>query len=842
MSNTKKNQNEQENLNNERIFRVMDVGFDFTNPDDFLGSVQAFQKGPFPISEEEHLALKEAKEDDYYWTPILFTKTLAFPERPVEVQVQDKNFFDFCQNIVLKDEDNKNQNIHFVTVGYESEEEEFSANDIYSYGMAHTAKIVGMDEETNTVHMQSLALSPAKICKPNVTVEENVAYCYAYLYEVFGGLSEEELELYMRSFETEAMKQLAKFREKADMEKLRKYYDSIQSTKSKLYFLLSVLALSDRKRQKLLEVQGEAFFHQLFEFLAEEEKLGAVKEKIARTLQKELDKHQKEYYLREQLQVIYRELGDSETVEQERDGYLNKVKDLPMPVENKEILIKEINKLPRYPQGIPEATILRNYLDLVISLPWGKLAEEHLDLSVAREELERNHKHMSRVKERILQYLAVRKMQMEDENYMNPTILCLVGPPGVGKTTIAKSMAKALGRPYVRMSLGGVRDEAEIRGHRRTYVGAMPGRLISALRQAKFDNPLILLDEIDKLGHDFRGDPSSALLELLDPGQNDSFRDHYLEIPYDFSKVLFVTTANDLGSIPEPLLDRLEVLQLEGYTDLDKLSIAKEHLWPKVLQKASFKDKIDLSDEAILEIIHSYTRESGVRQLERELSKLVRKIALLKEENQWEAKTILPSDLADYLYAPKFTQKTKDESLYPGIVTGLAWTASGGDVLQIEVLSMAGKGKLELTGNLGQVMKESAQVALSFVRSYAETLGIPQDIFEKTDLHIHVPEGAVPKDGPSAGITLTLAIASALKKTPVSNDIAMTGEVSMVGRVLAIGGLKEKLLAAKRFGISKVYLPKGNEKDYVDLSDEVKKDLEIVFLSHVAELLKAEIQ
>lgn len=851
MARTKKTKKETlERQQEENAFKVdapvklrrMDAAVDFKNISTPFALSKDFQKGGFYPSEAQHTQWLEGKEE-YYWTPLILSQTVIPPGRPFSIQIQDEIFYSFCKDVVIKKNKGKKNkaSIHFVTVAYDStDEDEILVDQLYSYGTFHDALIMDMDETNYLVKLKALAIAPAQICYPDMS-QEGVNYCYARLMNIFEGLSQEEKSLYVSHFEKEGIKYFKKFKSKEEFEKFEKYFATIKELEKRVIFLGSVSLLDDAKLQKLLELQGEDYFLQFLEFFKEDEKLGDVKEKIARTLQKELDKHQKEYYLREQLQIIYRELGDAETVEAERDKYLEQIRDLPIPKENKALLIKEINKLPRYQPGIPEATILRNYLDLVVALPWGKVAKENLNLKVAREALEKNHKHMDRVKERILQYLAVRKMQMEDQNYMNPTILCLVGPPGVGKTTIAKSMAEALGRPYIRMSLGGVRDEAEIRGHRRTYVGAMPGRLISALRQAKFDNPLILLDEIDKLGHDFRGDPSSALLELLDPGQNDSFRDHYLEIPYDFSKVLFVTTANDLSQIPDPLLDRLEILNLEGYTDLDKLSIAKEHLWPKLLQKASFKGKLELTDEAILAIIRSYTRESGVRQLERELSKLIRKIALLKEEKKWKNKKILPEDLPEYLYAPKFSQKMKETSTYPGIVTGLAWTASGGDVLQIEVLSMPGKGKLELTGNLGQVMKESAQVALSFVRSYSETLGIPLDTFEKTDLHIHVPEGAVPKDGPSAGITLTLAIASALKKVTVSSDIAMTGEVSMVGRVLPIGGLKEKLLAAKRFGISKVYIPQANEKDYLDLSEEVKQGLEIVFLNHVKELLTAEI-
>lgn len=817
--------------------KKVDAFFDMVPLPEIPRLEERIQKGILPIEVREKK--REKYQDfDFFKAYFLPCKQIIPLQRTTTFVCSDKAFYEYCQEI-----SKKYDRIFFIASSYTEESENIEnlipAENVFTTALLYEGALLSQNPLKHEVKIHCTPIYHGSLYQVHYTEKGE---CFAYLpSKSYQFPIDEHQENILFEEITEIMKDyLAKRRDLKDFESAFTYAKTL-SFHDAFYFFVGFLPFSDYQRQILMQATYPEVLEVFSEFFAEDERYISLKEKISRKLQKELDKHQKEYFLREQLQVIHRELGDSETVEQERDNYLKTIKKLAIPEEYKEILKKEVNKLVRYPQGVPEATILRNYLDLVISLPWGKLAKENLKLSVAREELDKNHKHLEKVKERILQYLAVRKMQMEDKNYLNPTILCLVGPPGVGKTSIAKSMANALGRPYVRMSLGGVRDEAEIRGHRRTYVGAMPGRLISSLRQAKFDNPLILLDEIDKLGHDFRGDPSSALLELLDPGQNDSFRDHYLEIPYDFSKVLFVTTANSLESIPEPLLDRLEVLVLEGYTDLDKLAIAKEHLWKKQLEKASMKEEIALSDELILHIIRSYTRESGVRQLERELSKLIRKIALMMEEKQWENKEITIENLSDYLSSPKFQVKQKLQGNYVGLVTGLAWTSAGGDVLPIEVLSMPGKGKLELTGNLGQVMKESAQVALSFVRSYADKLGLEPEIFEKTDLHIHVPEGAVPKDGPSAGITLTLAIASALTKKEISSSIAMTGEVSMIGRVLAIGGLKEKLLAAKRYGITKVYLPKENEHTWKDLSEDVKDGLQVVFLEHVSTLLEAEL-
>lgn len=612
----------------------------------------------------------------------------------------------------------------------------------------------------------------------------------------------------------------------------------------KLSFYAQTYPFDNLRRQIINQSENLEYMENILRFMIEKDELQYLSGKIMERVRAEVDKNQKEYYLREQLKSIYKELGDSETVEEERENYLAALQKLRMSDDIRERLTKEINKLLKYPQGVPEAAILRNYLDLVMELPWGKLSKENLDIKTASEILNSRHSHMKKVKERILEYLAVRKLQLSSREEVQPTILCLVGPPGVGKTSIAKSMAEAVGRVYVRLSLGGVKDEAEIRGHRRTYVGAMPGRMINAMKQAGTDNPLILLDEIDKLGSDFKGDPSSALLELLDPGQNNAFSDHYLEIPYDFSKVLFVTTANNLSSIPEPLLDRLEIISMEGYTELEKLTIARDHLWPKLLANACYKSKINLSDDAVLAAVRNYTRESGVRQLERVLAKVLRKLVLQQEMKNKNTKNIKlhDKDIREILGTEIYSEDRKNMLNPIGTVTGLAWTGAGGDVLKIEVAVMPGSGKINLTGNLGDVMKESAQVALTYIRTVAHQLNLADDFYSKNDFHIHVPEGAVPKDGPSAGITLALALTSALCKQRVSADIAMTGELSMSGSVLAIGGLKEKSLAAKRYGISKIYIPIENQRHYDELDDEIKQNLEVVFLSDVWQLIEENIK
>ena len=537
-----------------------------------------------------------------------------------------------------------------------------------------------------------------------------------------------------------------------------------------------------------------------------------------------MDQNQRDYYLREQMRVIREELGDTD--EEEADTYAAQIQGLKLPQEIEQKLLKDVDRLKKQPFGSSEGAVLRNYLDTVLELPWNIKTKERIDVSAARKILDKDHFGMEKVKERILQTIAVRQLAPE----MPPQILCLVGPPGVGKTSISYSIARSLNRKMARISLGGVHDEADIRGHRKTYVGAMPGRIMTALTQAGSNNPVLLLDEIDKMGSDYRGDPSAALLEVLDGEQNHTYRDHYLEIPYDLSDVMFITTANTLDTVPRPLLDRMEIIELGSYTDEEKLMIDKDHLLPKSLRKHGLKkSQLRVTDEAIREIITCYTRESGVRGLERAMGEICRKAAMVVL-SQESAKKILVTgtNIEEFLGIRKYLPDRLPCTDQVGLVTGLAWTSVGGETLEVEVNVMEGSGKLELTGNLGDVMKESAHAALSYIRANAQKLGVPADFYKTKDIHVHFPEGAVPKDGPSAGVTVCTAMVSALTGTTVRRDIAMTGEISLRGRVMRIGGLKEKTMAALRHGIRTVIIPQENERDLEEIDQTVRRRLNFI--------------
>ena len=548
-----------------------------------------------------------------------------------------------------------------------------------------------------------------------------------------------------------------------------------------------------------------------------------------------MDRQQKDYYLREQLKVIHDELGDDE--ESEFAAYTKQIYALKLEEASEKKLLRDVERLKKQSFGSSEASVLRNYLDTVLELPWNIRTKERVDMEAARKILEKDHYGLHKVKERILETIAVRQMAPQ----MPPQILCLVGPPGVGKTSIAYSIARCLNRKMARIALGGVHDEAEIRGHRKTYVGAMPGRIMAAMTQAHSSNPVLLLDEVDKLGSDHRGDPSAALLEVLDSEQNKTYRDHYLEIPFDLSDVMFITTANTLDSIPRPLLDRMEVIELGSYTDEEKLMIAKNHLIPKQLAKHGLKkSQLRITDDAIREIITCYTRESGVRNLERSLAQLARKADVqLLAENAAKRIFVTGSNVESFLGKRKYLPDRLPACDQIGLVTGLAWTSVGGEVLEVEVNVMDGTGKLELTGNLGDVMKESAHAALSYIRTNAKKLGVAEDFYKNKDIHVHFPEGAVPKDGPSAGVTVCTAMVSALTGTTVRRDVAMTGEISIRGRVLPIGGLKEKTMAALRYGISTVIIPSENEKDLQEIDPTVRKSLNFITAQTVDTVLDA---
>ena len=599
------------------------------------------------------------------------------------------------------------------------------------------------------------------------------------------------------------------------------------------------LNLHIQEKQKLLETIDVLERVQiLIELIDREQSIAEIEKEISDKVRATIEKNQKDYYLREQMKAIQSELGEQEGSQQEQDHYLRQLDRLPLPDEIKAKVKKDINRLSRMPAGYPEGSVLRSYMDLLFEMPWGNTDKERLDIDRARKILDRDHYGLEKVKERILEYLAVRKLRQEaGETSFKGPILCLVGPPGVGKTSIAKSVAQALGRKYVRMSLGGLRDEAEIRGHRRTYIGAMPGRIINAIRQVGRDNPLVLLDEIDKLGNDFRGDPSSALLEVLDPEQNNSFRDHYLEIPYDLSRVLFITTANTTETIPQALLDRMEVVHLSGYTEEEKIEIAKRHLLPNQLkQNALKKNQLSVSRDGLRAIIGWYTREAGVRQLERELAHICRRAAILITEQANTKVKVSEKNIEELIGKRKFRYEKAQESDQVGVATGLAWTWAGGDTLTIEVNVMPGSGKLELTGQLGDVMKESARAAVTYIRSQAEALHIDGRFATDKDIHIHVPEGATPKDGPSAGITLATALASALSGRAVRRNVAMTGEITLRGRILPIGGLKEKVIAANRAGLDTVLIPAENERDISDIPQTVRSKINLIPVAEMKEV------
>lgn len=600
--------------------------------------------------------------------------------------------------------------------------------------------------------------------------------------------------------------------------------------------IASHLPLKISDKQMLLEtIDVQQRLEKLLVIIHNEKEVLELEKKISSRVKKQMEKTQKEYYLREQMKAIQRELGEKEGRLAEVEELREQLQDFSAPDEVIEKVEKEIDRLEKIPTTSAEGGVIRTYVEWLLELPWEKTTTDDLDIEQAEKILNEDHYGLEKAKERILEYLAVQKLVKK----LKGPILCLVGPPGVGKTSMARSIARALNRRFVRISLGGVRDEAEIRGHRRTYVGAMPGRIIQGMKTAGSANPVFLLDEIDKMSMDFRGDPASALLEVLDPNQNTTFSDHYIEIPFDLSKVLFITTANSVYNIPRPLLDRMETLYISGYTELEKEKIAKQYLLPKQIKEHGLKpENIQLHSSAILRLIRSYTREAGVRNLERMIGTLCRKAA--KEIVAGRKKRLVVSErsLHKYLGPIKYRYGVIEEEDQLGVATGLAWTEVGGDILSIEVSLIPGKGKLTLTGKLGDIMKESAQAAFSYIRSRAEEWNIDPNFHEKNDIHIHIPEGAIPKDGPSAGITMATAIVSALTGIPVSKHVAMTGEITLRGRVLPIGGLKEKTLSAHRAGIKQVLIPKENEKDLVDIPKSVLKELTITPVSHMDEVLQ----
>ena len=571
------------------------------------------------------------------------------------------------------------------------------------------------------------------------------------------------------------------------------------------------------------------------EYLVKELQVATMQAKIQSQAKEEMDKSQREYFLREQMRAIRSELGEMEEMTEEIDEIRKKVKKAKMPSDVEKEALKQTDRLESMHPDAAESALIRTYLDWLVELPWSKSTKDTLDIKKAKKVLDEDHYNLEKVKERILEYLAVRKLHQKSKG----PILCFVGPPGVGKTSLGRSIARAMGRKFVRISLGGIKDEAEIRGHRRTYVGALPGRIIQGMKQAGTNNPVFMMDEIDKIGTDFRGDPSSALLEVLDPEQNYAFSDHYLNLPFDLSKVMFITTANLLDPVPEALKDRMEVLELAGYTEEEKLEIVKKFIIERQLVENGLNNKLlQISDEALKKIVSEYTKEAGLRNLEREIASVCRKVARKVAEGEKKPALVVPKTVEEYLGVPKFLSELEQEEDEVGVATGLAWTPVGGEILYVEATTMKGKGSLTLTGHLGDVMKESAHAALSYTRSRAKSLGLTEDFYKEIDIHIHVPAGAIPKDGPSAGVTMATALISTLTKIPVSKDITMTGEITLRGRVLPIGGVKEKALAALRAKIRTIILPEKNKKDIEEIPKDIQKKLNFIFVKHMDDVLR----
>lgn len=725
----------------------------------------------------------------------------------------------------------KNQLI-FVTTQKDPELEDPSIEDVYKVGTITKVKqMLKLPGELIRILVEGI--SRAEIDK--VTREDEFFEVEVVEKEEQAEIEKTpELEALMRSV-VSAFEEYVNMTSRVPIESLYSVI-SIEEPGRLADMIAAHISLSTAQNQELLECfDVKKRLEILLGFLMKELEILKIEREINAKVRSQIDKLQKEYYLREQLKAIKAELGETEDFDSEIEEYEKKIEEKDLPEEVRKKAKEELKRLSKMPPGSAEASVVRTYLDWILELPWNYETEDILDLKRAQRILDEDHYGLKKVKERIIEFLAVRAFY----NKVKSPILCLVGPPGVGKTSLGRSIAKAMNRKFVRLSLGGVRDEAEIRGHRRTYVGAIPGGIINSIKIAGSKNPVFLLDEIDKMSHDFRGDPASAMLEVLDPEQNSTFRDHYLDLPFDLSKVLFITTANTTDTIPAPLLDRMEVIYISGYTEEEKFHIAKGYLIPKILKEHGVPDnKIIIQDSAIKGIISEYTREAGVRGLEKHLATIVRKaIRKIMEDNVPYVK-VGKKNLQSYLGKPLFRPDKANEKNEIGTVMGLAWTRVGGEILTVEASIMPGSGKLNLTGQLGDVMKESAQAGLSYIRANAERLGIDKDFYKNVDIHIHVPEGSIPKDGPSAGVTMVTAMVSALMKVPVRKDVAMTGEITLTGRVLPIGGVKEKVLAAHRAGIKRVILPMENKRDLDEIPQSVKKKLEFKFVERIDEVLE----
>ena len=760
-----------------------------------------------------------AKKEKYPVLPL--RDIVVYPKMIVPLFVGREKSINALQEVVDKD-----QNI-ILTTQKDAAIEDPTSNDVYHVGTIGTVlQLLRLPDGTVKVLIEGLErVKIDKFYNTKSFMEANVTI----LPEIEN--NNQELEALVRAVLSQ-FEEYVKLSKKTPPEVLVAV-NQIEDYSKLADTIASHLALKIPEKQALLEgTTLSERFEQILGFMDAEITMLEVENRIKNRVKKQMEKSQKEYYLNEQMKAIQKELGDGDD-DAEIAEYMKKIENTKLSKEAKEKALAEVKKLKSMSSMSAEATVVRNYLDWMLDIPWKKRSKVNKDLSKAMEILEEDHYGLEEVKERIVEYLAV---QSRADKVKGP-ILCLVGPPGVGKTSLGKSIARATGRSFVRASLGGMRDEAEIRGHRRTYIGSMPGKIIKGMKKAATSNPLFLLDEIDKLGNDYRGDPSSALLEVLDPEQNSSFNDHYLEVDYDLSDVMFVTTANSLD-MPRPLLDRMEIIRLSGYTEDEKIQIAERHLIPKTFKEMAIKEnELKIEEDAIRDIIRYYTREAGVRNLERELAKIARKavkeILLSKEKKV----TVAAANLDKYLGVKKFRYGEAEEEDHVGVTTGLAWTEVGGDILFIEAVDMPGKGNIKQTGKLGDVMKESIETAYSVVRSHSMELGIDPDVFGKTDIHVHVPEGATPKDGPSAGIAMYTTLVSVLTKIPVRKDVAMTGEITLQGRVLPIGGLKEKLLAAKYAKIRQVLVPKQNKPDIQEMDDEILDGLKISFVENMNEVL-----
>ena len=744
--------------------------------------------------------------------------------------------FDIGREMSLKalDQAMLEDELVFLTSQKEAEVDEPTTDDFYHVGtICKVKQVIKLPGETVRVLVEGISRGKIK------EIDEEEGYFKAVVEEIIYDQENAETDVEVEAFVRnvfDAFEEYINIGNRvspeilvslAEIENVDRFIDTIAA---------NIFLKAEQKQEILEEFDISKRLELLYRILLEEIDILKIEKKITLRVKKQMNKVQKEYYLREQLKAIQKELGEDEDLSSEVEEYKEKLKKIKASKETKLKIEKEISKFSRTSPQSPDSSVSRTYLDTIFSLPWNKETRDKLDLKNAKEILDQQHYGLEKVKDRILEYLAIRKLSKS----LKGPIICLVGPPGVGKTSIAKSIAEALGKKFVRISLGGVRDEAEIRGHRRTYVGSIPGRIINGLKEAQTKNPVFLLDEIDKMAADYKGDPSSAMLEVLDPEQNKTFVDHYLEVPFDLSKILFVTTANSLRTIPGPLLDRMEVIEVSGYIEEEKLNIAQKYLLPKQVKENGLEEGfVTVEEQAMRDIINYYTREAGVRTLERTIGKVCRKIAKKFVENpSLEGVVVTSKDLEEYLGRDKYLYDLAGTKPEVGVVTGLAWTSVGGVTLPVEVNVLKGKGQVVLTGSLGDVMKESAQAGISYIRSIADKFDIPEDFYKTEDIHIHCPEGATPKDGPSAGITMATAVISALTKIPVRSDVAMTGEITLRGRVMVVGGVKEKVLAAHRAGIKKVLIPRECDAQLDEIPENVKEKLEIVLVDHMDQVLE----